>query len=224
MSDCDAWEPPPWIKLLVAYAESYLTAFNAIRNELLAMGQPLALYGQELTAAAVVLGDESETAAVIYFTEQHRERFGHRPGVQIEDMMHKPLEWISQWATANQLKIGARKRGDKALGEPNIPEDLPESDLHPALRWQSLKLQPIVVRPRWRSENGVFTAPAPAREHVNSPISLLPDGQPALQFPFPFADLVWGQEELKLDADAGRRLAQEDVEALRVNPPLIVGR
>lgn len=226
---CDAWEPPATVKRLVEYADSYLAAFNALRAELSAQGPPLALYGEELAAAAIILGEDG--IAVFYVTEEQRARRNGPKGVDLKELSYQTLSTITQVATANNLKVDARQPGGSDAGEPTAPNDLPESELNAALtsvlvaptgpRGPGRQTQTIIALPRWKSEQGRLAQRLPARGRVLSPfVAMPPDGRPALQFSFPFADLIWGHEQLGLNADAGPRLARADLDVLLRGVPV----
>jgi hypothetical protein len=216
------WEMPEPIRLLGEYAVSYIREFNSIRGELLRAGAPASLYAEELTAASVLRGKDG--IAVFYVTEKTREKSGLARGVEVQDVTDESLTRITQVATGNNLKIFEYQMGDSALTPPSIPEDLPEARgatnieyLEPFVqRGAGCNLLGIAVGPTWHAdEMGLIARSLPTRKHVFSPIlPVPPDERPVIQFIFPFADLIWGLEDLKLDAEAGMHLARADVEVL----------
>jgi hypothetical protein len=73
----------------------------------------------------------------------------------------------------------------------------------------------MAVGQHWRVENGVCVHPLPTRCRIFTPyIPVIPDNRPTLQFIYPFCDLIWDQELLKLNADAGRYFARADIDVL----------
>ena len=73
----------------------------------------------------------------------------------------------------------------------------------------------MAIGPHWQVENDILVRPLPTRWRVFSPVRPIPpEGRQVLQFVFPFLDVVWGQEVLRLNANAGQHFARADVEVL----------
>jgi len=216
-------EPPDPVKRLIEYASTYMSKFNSLRGELLRSGTPAALYGEEITRADILLGNDG--IIILYLTEKTRKQAGVPPGVQVEDWTDQSLCTITQKVTANGIKIDKAQPGDNVLMLSAIPEDFPQAEilcglapefLEPfAQKGTGAEVTGMVVGPQWRVENNTRVAILPTRGRVFSPFRPIPPaGHLTLELLFPFVDLIWKHEELHLNAEAGIMFASADVEVL----------
>lgn len=215
---------------LAEYARSYMEEFNSQRDQITRMGRPASLYGNELVAATIFVAQDG--MSIIYIDETTRiaasqSHNGELPrGVSLIDLSDKTLAHITQAMSANFIKIYEHSTGDRIFDKPRLACDLPTEQLQGGVNPRVLepyldKVDPgpnltgIAVSPCWHIEQGIFVNSIPTRCRVFTPfIPVAPSNEPLLQFFYPFIDLIWGPEELKLNADAGKQFARVDIEVL----------
>lgn len=220
---------------LESYAVEYLRAFNEYLPTL-----PPSPYATELIEARVF---HARNAAVIFFLPkatrdispnflpQGRGEFLplKEGGVSISPPNDQPLTVVLQAATFNQLKVAIRPdplfAEDGTIRPLEQPPDLPieQTFCSGSLNPDWLKLQPrdvhltiTGVTPVAQVMHGRLTEEYPTRKHVFSPLVQIPTVGTYLQHTWPFADVLFEPEQLKLDTDKARELAIADVFALRL--------
>lgn len=163
--------------------------------------------------------------AIIYIREQTRVKAGLDKGVILYDLEDETLSHFTQSTSADLLKILISKIGDDINTTSRIPDDISLEEkkgginpevLEPYLENPAgLTLTGMAIGPRWEFENGVLTRMIPTRGRVFSPlVNVSPVGRPALQFIFPFLDLIWLLEDLHLTSETARQWARADIEVL----------
>lgn len=221
MADSD-W-PTSAQRELVEYAQAYIAEFNMLRGRLEQAGSPAALYARELGTACVFSARDG--VAILYVCENHRPEAGLDKGVLLQDLEDETIAHFIQSSTANLLKISPWKSGDDIRGEMEMPPDVPGRDLKGGISPDVLEphlgkpggvnLTGLLVGPQWNVDGGILKTMVPTRAHVLSPVACVPpDQRCVLQFLFPFIDLIWLQEDLRLDGDAGQLFARADIEVM----------
>lgn len=224
----DDWPTEPQ-KRLAEYAQAYIAEFNAHRTELERLGPPASLYAKEIVTASIFAA--SDGFAIVYVDEETRTRGEQVPdevpkGVSLYDSADETLTHLMQSMSGDLIKITQRTAGDSIHLRPSLPPDIPKEDRLPGINPKvlepylgrpegGLSLTGIAIGPQWKFENGVCVHPLPTRWRVFTPfIPVIPTNEPRLQFIYPFVDLIWGQQELGLNAEAGKLFAQADIEVL----------
>jgi hypothetical protein len=215
----------PDIRRLAEYAKAYIKEFNSIKGRLAQLGPPASMYSDGLTNAGILLA--SDGVLILYNLEKPKQSAGSViPNVGVHDVRDRLLTRFTQTITYNLLKVWSiALDSPDVFTPPAMPPDLPIEEMVGGMNYDLLKhsietnapIQPIgmAISPNFEVRNGKRVGILATRYRVWSPVLYLaPDNRPFLQYPFPFADVIWKHEQLNLGAAEGREYPRFDVETL----------